>query len=304
MVLTPEGHIITALHVVENAKKITVVLSDTTRLQAQVVGRDARTAIALLKVKQPAALTPVRFADSDQLRRGQPVFSIGNPFGLQGSVSSGIISALGRNIGTAPYLALQTDAVVHPGSAGAPLFDAKGEVVGMASSFYSAAGAPTEIGFAMPSNFVKEAAEALEKFGVVDRGWLGTRIRLPTEQEVHSLGLERGAGLIVVNLIGGSPAVDTDLAPGDAILSLNGRPVHDPAAFARAILSQAPDTEVTLGVIQKTTHKDIRVKLGHLPDHQPPTAIAPEPEKSSGGTQGCFKYVPSAGLTVSVPCEE
>jgi serine protease Do len=302
-VLTPEGHIVTVLHVVDKAQKITIVLADGTRHEAQVVGRDARTAIALLKVTPAAPLTPVRFADSDQLRRGQYVFSIGNPFGLQGSVSSGIISALGRNMGAAPYLALQTDAVVYPGSAGAPLFNSKGDVVGMASSIYSVAGKPTEIGFAIPSNVLKEIAEKLHKFGVVNRGWLGIQIRRPTEQESHALGLERGSGLIVVKLIEGGSAQNTGLAAGDAIVSLNGRAVHDPAAFARAVLGEPPGTEVTLGVIEKSGRSDIRVKLGRLADQQSAGTTA-TPEKSTVGALGCFRYVPSAGLTVSAPCED
>jgi serine protease Do len=303
MVLTTEGHIITAAPVVNAANKVTVVFRDGSQTVAQIAGKDALTGVAVLKVNPPSPLIPVHFANSDRVRAGQPVFSVGNPFGLRGTVSSGIISAVARDA-TAPYQVLQTDVPIHPGSPGAPLFNFNGEVVGMASTIFTQAGRPTGIGFAVPSNVLKDVADRLQRVGVFERGFLGLQLRKPSEQEATSLGLQHGEGVIIVHVVEGGPTANSGLIAGDAIATLNGRPIGDLAAFVRSVFDLPPKSEVTLEVIKKSGRATVRVTLGRLGELQSAASPAPAPEKASNGTLGCSKYIPSAGITVSAPCDE
>jgi serine protease Do len=183
MVLSADGYIVTATSLVEKVGKITVVFSDGKQASAQVTGRDPRTGIALLKLSGTAPLTAVHFADAHVLRRGTSVFSIGNVYGLQNSLSSGIVAAIRRASSPVVHLVLQTDMVVYPGSTGAPLFNMKGEVLGMFTSNYSNAGKRTGIGLAVTSNLIREVTDKLQKFGVVDRGWLGLQVRKTTDED-------------------------------------------------------------------------------------------------------------------------
>lgn len=257
MVLTADGHVVTAAHILDKARKITVIFRDGSQSTAQIAGKDALTAVALLKVAPTLSLTPVRFANSDQVRAGQSVFSVSDPYGLRDTISSGIISAVGRDAEMVPYPALHTDITIYPGVPGAPLFNLKGEVVGMASNVYATRGRSTHIGFAVPSNIVKDIAEELQRIGVITRGFLGVRIRKAAEQEANSLGFKVGAALIVVGIVEGGPAAASGLVGGDAIATLNGRSVGSPGAFVRTIFGIAPDTEVTLGTITKQGHADV-----------------------------------------------
>ena len=304
MVLTADGHVITAAHIVDKARKITVVFHDGSQSTAQIVGKDALTGVALLKVTPASAVTPVRFANSDQVRAGQAVFSVGGPDGLRDTISSGIISAVGRDADAVPYPALQTDIIIYPGVPGAPLFNLKGEVVGMASNVYATGRRSTQIGFAVPSNLVKDIAEKLQRIGVVTRGFLGVRIRKATEQEANSLGFKVGTALIVVSIVEGGAAAASGLVGGEAIATLNGRSVGSPGAFVRTVFGIAPDTEVTLGTITKRGHADVRVKLGRVAEPPAATVSAPVADKASDSATGCSRFLPSAGMTVPVACDE
>ena len=307
IILRADGKVVTSTHVLDKASwKITVVFHDGRQSAAEVAGKDALTGVALLKLTPPAPLTPARFGNSDQSKSGQSIFSVGNPYGLRGTVASGIISAAGRDNATTPYPLLQTDIIIYPGVQGAPLFNMKGEVVGMASAAYASAGRGTPLSFAVPSNIVKHIAEKLEGAGAVERGFLGLRLREPNEQEVNSLGFKPGEGLIIVTVVPDGPSVSSGLAAGDAISTLNGQPVGHLGAFVRTIFDIAPDTEVTLGAIKKTTREDVRVKLGRVAEPIAAVAAAPAPatDKASDTAAGCSRYLPSAGMTVSVPCAE
>ena len=240
VVLTPEGHIITAAHLLNAAEKITVEFSDGRKAVAQLMGKDPLTAVAVLKVDAPGTAFAVRFGNSDRVRRGQTVFSISEPFGLRGTVSTGIVAAITRGA-AGPYQVLQSNEPVRPGSAGAPLFNLDGEVVGMASANYTQAGKPTGIGFAVASNAVKDIAGQLQRSGVVERGYLGLRMRKPNEQETKDLGFSPGEGVIVVQVLNGGPAASSEIVPGDAIASMNGRPIGNLSAFVNSVFDTPPE---------------------------------------------------------------
>jgi serine protease Do len=308
MVLWADGYIVTATSLVDKVGKITVVFSDGKQASAQVTGRDPRTGIALLKASGTAPLTAIHLGDAHIMRRGASVFSIGNAYNMQNSLSAGVIAAIRRSGGPLPHLVLQTDIVVHPGSTGAPLFNMKGEVIGMFTSNYSNAGKRTGIGLAVTSNVIKDVAEKLQKSGVVDRGWLGVQVRKTTDEEAGALSIEKGGGLMLLKTVEGGPAATSGLVAGDVITSINGQAMRDVVPFAWAVANQASNTDVTLGVVRKSGHSDLHVKLGRMPD--PQTATSSSSPAAPGTTPGdnkglaCLRYVPSVGMTVAVACEE
>ena len=306
MVLSADGYIITATSLTEKVGKITVAFSDGRQLTAQVAGRDPRTGIALLKAGGATGLTAVHFADAHILRRGTSVFSIGNVYGLQNSLSAGVVAAIRRASSPVVHLVLQTDIVVYPGSAGAPLFNMKGEVLGMFTANYANAGKRTGVGLAVSSNLVREVTDKLQKFGVVDRGWLGVQVRKTSDEEATALAIEKGSGLMVLKTVDGAPAASAGLAAGDVIASVNGQAMRDIVAFAASIANLAPGADVTLGIVRKNGRSDLHVKLGRLPDTQTATLPAPAPAPGTPEDKGlaCLRYVPSVGMTVAVACEE
>ena len=305
MVLSADGYIITATSLTEKVAKI-IAFSDGRQLTAQVAGRDPRTGIALLKAGGATGLTAVHFADAHILRRGTSVFSIGNVYGLQNSLSAGVVAAIRRASSPVVHLVLQTDIVVYPGSAGAPLFNMKGEVLGMFTANYANAGKRTGVGLAVSSNLVREVTDKLQKFGVVDRGWLGVQVRKTSDEEATALAIEKGTGLMVLKTVDGAPAASAGLAAGDVIASVNGQAMRDIVAFAASIANLALGADVTLGIVRKNGRFDLHVKLVRLPNTQ--TATLPEPAPAPGTPEdkglACLRYVPSVGMTVAVACEE
>ena len=206
-ILDNAGHVLTNNHVIEGADEITVILQDDTRLEAKVVGRDPKTDIAILKVKPSNGMKPVEFGDSDVVRVGDWVVAIGNPFGLGGTVTAGIISARGRDINAGPYDDfLQTDASINSGNSGGPMFNLKGEVIGINTAIFSLSGGSVGIGFAIPAAVAKPVVNQLIKHGHVRRGWLGVHIQTVSEEIAESLGLEKAEGALVANVIKDGPA--------------------------------------------------------------------------------------------------
>jgi serine protease Do len=303
MVLSADGYVITATSVVEKVGKITLTFSDNKQMTAQVIGRDPRTGIALLRASGASGLTPIRFGDAHAMRRGSAIFSIGNAYGLQNSLSAGVIAAIRRTGGPLPHLVLQTDTVVQPGRTGAPLFNMKGEVIGMFTSTYSNAGKRTGIGLAITSNVIKDVVEKLQKSGAIDRGWLGVQVRKTTDEEASAAAIEKGSGLMVLKAVDGGPAAGAGLGPGDVIASVNGQPMRDVVPFAWAIANQPSGADVTLNVVRKTGRSDLHVKLGHMPDTAATTSTTSSPAPGEDKAT-CLRYVPSVGLTVAVACEE
>src|SRR5215469_3890806 len=230
-IIDPGGYVVTDDHVVENAEAVTVVLQDATEYVARIVGRDPLTDLALLKIDGARALPHVRWGDSDAARVGDWVLAIGSPFGLDNTVSSGIISGRGRDIHAGPYDDfLQIDAAMNRGNSGGPTFDLEGNVIGINTAIYSPNGGSVGIGFAIPANRARPVVDQLKTQGRVARGWLGVQIQPVTTEIARSLGLSSAAGALVTKVGSGSPAAEAGFRQGDVILSINGQEIkrmHD-----------------------------------------------------------------------------
>src|SRR6516164_8764116 len=230
-IVDPSGYVVTDEHVVANADKIMITFQDGGQYTARIVGRDALTDLALLKIDTERPLPHARWGDSDTVRVGDWVLAIGNPFGLDNTVSSGIISGRGRDLHTGPYDDfLQIDAAMNRGNSGGPTFDLRGDVIGVNTAIYSPNGGSVGIGFAIPANRAKPVVEQLKTYGRVARGWLGVQIREVTPEIAQSLGLPRVTGALVAEVGAGSPAAAAGFAQGDIVLSANGhdiRRMHD-----------------------------------------------------------------------------
>ena len=225
-IIDSSGYIVTDEHVLENSDDVTVTFHDGTQHRARIIGRDSLTDLALLKVEVPRPLSYVRWGDSDAARVGDWVVAIGNPFGLDDTVSSGIISARGRDIHSGPYDDfLQIDASINRGNSGGPTFDLRGNVIGINSAIYSPNGGSVGIGFAIPANLAKPVVEELKEYGRVERGWLGVQIQEVTPELAQGFGLTKPAGALVAGMSADGPAARAGFAQGDVILAVNGHPI-------------------------------------------------------------------------------
>jgi serine protease Do len=236
-IIDPSGYVVTDDHVVEDAEKVTIVTQDAAEYPARIVGRDPLTDIALLKIDAAGPLSYVRWGDSDAAQVGDWVLAIGNPFGLDNTVSSGIVSGRGRDLHTGPYDDfLQIDAAMNRGNSGGPTFDLHGNVIGVNTAIYSPNGGSVGIGFAIPANRARPIVDQLKRSGRVARGWLGVQVQEVTPEIARTLGLPRVVGALVAKVGTGSPAAAAGFAQGDIILSANGqdiRRMHDlPLAVA------------------------------------------------------------------------
>jgi serine protease Do len=234
--------VVTNNHVIQDADEITVILHDNTRLKAELVGRDPKTDLAVLKIKpKNGKLTAVEFGDSTVSRVGDWIMAIGNPFGLGGTVTAGIISARGRDINSGPYDDfIQTDASINRGNSGGPMFNLKGRVIGINTAIFSPSGGSVGIGFAIPSSVAAPVISQLIKYGEVKRGWLGVHIQAVTEEIAETLGLKEATGALVANVIPDGPAEKAKVQPGDVILKFNGKKVDKMRSLPRIVA----DTEV------------------------------------------------------------
>lgn len=267
-VVDENGYIVTNHHVIDKAQEITVTLADESQLEAEIVGSDAKTDLALIKVKTEAKLPTVKLGDSDKIRVGDWIVAIGNPFGLGGSVTAGIISAKSRDIEAGAYdNFIQTDASINQGSSGGPMFNMDGEVIGINSAIYSTSGGSMGIGFATPINLAKFVIEQLKANGRVERGWLGIKIQ------------DADKGIVVTSVSEASPARQAGIEPGDIIISLNGQKISDPKQFSRQIAETAEGSKITLEMLhnQQPQIKELVVKK--MPE-QPQTAPEPMAETS------------------------
>jgi len=262
-IINKDGYILTNAHVVENVDEIKVSLSDQKDFTAQLIGTDTKTDIGLIKIKSWHDLPTVVLGNSDKLQVGEWVVAIGNPFGLKQTVTTGIVSAKGRVIGTGPYDDfIQTDASINPGNSGGPLFNIYGEVIGINTAIIPQG---QGIGFAIPINMAKEILPDLQEKGEVVRGWLGLVIQKMTPGLAESFGLDEARGAIVSEVVSGSPAEKAGIEQGDVVVKFNGEKIGDYGELSRMAALTKPGTEVTLSIIRRGREIEIEVVLGTYP---------------------------------------
>ena len=270
ILISKDGEILTSYHVVKNADAIKVKLADQSEFEAHLVGKDDRTDLALIKIRKTSVPLPfARLGTSSQLDVGDWVMAIGNPFGLEHTVTAGIVSAKGRVIGAGPYdNFIQTDASINPGNSGGPLINAVGEVVGVNSAIFSQTGGNVGIGFAIPIDLAKKIADQLRKNGKVVRGWLGIRAQAVSRQVASSSGLSHFAGEIqtVTEVTENSPAAEAGIKVGDVIVEFNGKPLSKDPDLRTMIADTAPGHKITLKVVREKLERITSVRIGELPD--------------------------------------
>lgn len=275
-IISEDGYIVTNNHVVQDAETVTVATSDGTEYDATVVGTDPKTDLAVLKVEADKALPHVAFA-TDGARVGDWVIAVGNPFGLGGTVTTGIVSARGREIGAGPYDDfLQIDAPINRGNSGGPAFNLKGEVVGVNTAIYSPSGGSVGIGFAIPASMANDVVGDLIANGGVTRGWLGVQIQPVTGDIAESLDLAKPEGAIVLEVTEDSPAAKAGLKTGDTVLSVNGHGVKDPRDLARQIAAIEPGETAKVEVLRDGDRQTLDVTIGTMPGAKQQAARAME----------------------------
>ena len=264
-VITDDGFIVTNNHVIEDATKIEVSFDENERIEAKLIGADPRTDLALIKLKSDKKFVSVKFADKP-VRVGDWVIAIGNPFGLGGTVTAGIVSARGRDIGPGPYDYLQIDAPVNKGNSGGPTFNLDGDVIGVNSAIYSPSGGSVGIAFDIPGPLAKQIVENLKANGSVSRGWLGVHIQNVTQDIAGSLGLKEAHGALITKITEKGPADGSELKVGDAVISVDGKKVSDSRDLARLIAELPPNVEAQLTVYRDGKEREVKIKLGQFPD--------------------------------------
>jgi serine protease Do len=266
--ISADGYAVTNNHVVDHAQSVQVTTDDGTIYKAKVVGTDPKTDLALIKVEGKKDFPFVKFADQ-KARIGDWVVAVGNPFGLGGTVTAGIVSANGRDIGNGPYDDfIQIDAPINKGNSGGPAFDMNGNVIGVNTAIFSPSGGSVGIGFDIPASTAKLVVAQLKDKGAVTRGWLGVQVQPVTSDIADSLGLKEARGAIVDNPQDGSPAAKAGIEAGDVITAVNGTAIKDSRDLARTIATLAPGTSVKLDVVHKGDSKTVTLALGELPNER------------------------------------
>jgi serine protease Do len=268
-IIDANGTIVTNNHVVKDAKSVSVTLDDGTKLSAKVVGTDPRTDIAVVRVDAHKALPYIQLGNSEKVEPGQWVVAMGNPFGLGGSVTAGIVSAQGRDIGDGPYdHFIQVDAPINQGNSGGPLFTQDGKVIGMNTAILSPSGGSIGIGFAIPSDLIKTVVTQLEKTGHVTRGYIGVEAQQVSETVSRAMHLNGATGALLAGVQPDTPASHAGLEPGDVITAVNGKTVTNPRDLAVDVAAVQPGDEAKLDVIHNGASKTISVNVGQLPNEQ------------------------------------
>jgi serine protease Do len=294
-IMSPEGYVITNNHVVAEAQDIEVTLKGGESFKAEMVGRDEKTDLALLKIERDEPFAHVGFGDSDKVRVGDWVMAVGNPFGLGGTVTAGIVSARGRDLnGGALIDFLQIDAAINRGNSGGPLFDGDGDVVGINTAIFTPNGGNVGIGFAIPSKLAKEVVAQLREHGKVERGWLGVRIQPVTPDLAEALALEAPHGALVASVEEESPAAAAGLEAGDVILGWDGREVERFKDLPRFVAATRAGDEVKVEVWRKKKARTLSVTTGTMPGTQRMAALGGPSRNASG-----VEELPGTGLTVT-----
>jgi serine protease Do len=268
-IIDADGTVVTNNHVVKGAKSVSVTLDDGTKLPAKVIGRDARTDIAVLKVDAHKPLSYIQLGNSANVKPGEWVVAMGNPFGLGGSVTAGIVSASGRDIGSGPYdQFIQVDAPINQGNSGGPLFTQDGKVIGMNTAILSPSGGSVGIGFAIPSDMIRTVVAQLEKTGHVTRGYIGVEAQPVSDAMAKALHLDHNSGALIAGVQKDTPAASAGIEPGDVITSVNGQTVKNPRDLAVDIAAVQPEEQANLQVLHNGETKAVSVKVGQMPNEQ------------------------------------
>ncbi|MDP2410873.1 MAG: Do family serine endopeptidase [Pseudolabrys sp.] len=274
-IIDESGLVVTNNHVIADADEVSVILNDGATLKAEVVGRDTKTDLALLRVKPEKPLKAVKFGDSDTLRLGEWVVAIGNPFSLGGTVTAGIVSARNRDINSGPYdNYIQTDASINRGNSGGPLFNLKGEVIGVNTAIISPSGGSIGIGFAVPAKTALAVIDQLQQFGETRRGWLGVRIQQVTEEIAESLSIKPPRGALIAGIDDKGPAKPAGIEPGDVVIQFDGKPIKEMRDLPKIVAETAVGKDVEVIVVRKGKEEKLTVKLGRLEDGEKQAALA------------------------------
>jgi serine protease Do len=290
--ISADGYAVTNNHVVDHAKSVEVTTDDGKTYTAKVIGTDAKTDLALIKVDGKNDFAYVNF-ETEAPRVGDWVVAVGNPYGLGGTVTAGIISAEGRDIGSGPYDDyIQIDAPINKGNSGGPTFDTKGNVIGVNTAIYSPSGGSVGIGFDIPASTVKTVVAQLKESGKVTRAYIGVQVQKVTPGIAESLGMKNASGALVDEAKPDTPAAKAGVQAGDVITAVNGKEVKDSRSLAREISTMAPGTSVKLDILRKGEQKTINVTLAAMPNQ-------PEKQANASDDNGVMPGVPHLGLSVA-----
>lgn len=296
-IVDPAGIVVTNNHVIENSDQIEVVLADGRVFPAELVGRDPATDLAVLRVDPPEPLPAVRFGDSDAARVGEWVFAIGNPFGLGGSLTAGVISARNRDIGGRYDDYIQSDVTINQGNSGGPLFNVSGEVIGVNTAIFSPTGASVGISFSIPSDIAETIVSQLVEFGEARRGWLGVNVRPINARIAEAMGLARPQGALVTSVDPDGPAARGGLEQGDLILAFDGRPVENDRALIRMVAEAEIGAQAAVELLREGEPLTLAVSIERLEEDSPPAPAAREGD--AGGEARAPAAASLFGLTLA-----
>ncbi|NSZ58106.1 Do family serine endopeptidase [Agrobacterium tumefaciens] len=282
-VIDPAGYVVTNNHVIEGADAIEVIFPNGSKLKATLVGTDTKTDLSVLKVEPKTPLKAVKFGDSRSMRIGDWVMAIGNPFGLGGSLTVGVISARGRNINAGPYdNFIQTDAAINKGNSGGPLFNMKGEVIGINTAIISPSGGSIGIGFAVPTELAQNIVQQLIEFGETRRGWLGVRVQPVTDDVAASLGMDSAKGALISGVAKGGPVENGPIQAGDVVLKFDGKDIHEMRDLLRIVAESPVGKDVDVVILRDGKEETVKVKLGQLQDATDEKASAEDQQSEDG----------------------
>lgn len=281
-IIDENGYIVTNNHVIDKAKTISVILSDDSVYEAELIGKDAKTDIALIKIKTDQKLTPVTFGDSDKIRIGDWILAIGNPFGLGGSVTAGIVSAKSRDIESGPYdNFIQTDASINQGSSGGPMFNMAGELIGVNTAIFSTNGGSMGVGFAIPTNSITFVIQELKKHGKVDRGWIGIKMQPTTLELNQSLGLSENKGAIISEVTPDASAAKAGIKAGDVILKFDNHEIDNTKNLSRIVAETPIGKKVAVEIWRNKQRQNIELTIEKMPEENTPQISIPQPDSDA-----------------------